>query len=235
MIRLKSQTCLRKVKSEKRSAARFSTDQLVDISETRSYFCQLLPGSLMSGYIQYFAQHPFVRHMHTEQQIKLFNCYKKDKVVLNLDATGSINSNPIPGSTRIFYYALTLQHPKYKMSPVPVAEMISNDHTTAEITHFLHKWFLTCKNVISKDLNIAQVEMDYSWDILHSACTVFNKSTLVDYLEKCWHIIINKEKLDLESVLHICSAHIMHRFSHQIAKKFNVDKKLKLLILYALG
>ena len=134
LTRLKSQTCLRKVKSETRSAARFSTDQLVDISETRSYFCQLLPGSLMSGYIQYFAQHPFVIHMHTEEQIRLFNCYKKDMVVLNLDATGSIISNPFPGSTRIFYYALTLQHPKYKMSPVPVAEMISNrnDHTTAE-------------------------------------------------------------------------------------------------------
>ena len=118
------------------------------------------------------------------------------------------------------------------MSPVPVAEMISNDHTTAEITHFLYRWFLTCKKVISKDLNIAQVEMDYSWAILHSACTVFNKSSLVEYLEKCWRIIVNKEELNLEPVLHICSAHIMHRFSHQIAKKFKVDKKLKSLILY---
>ena len=88
--------------------------------------------------------------MHTEQQIRLFNCYKKDKVVLYLDATGSIITNPIPGSTRILYYALTLQHPKYKMSAVPVAEMIRNDHTTAEITHFLHKWFFTCKKLFQK-------------------------------------------------------------------------------------
>ena len=173
--------------------------------------------------------------MHTEEQIRLFNCYKKDMVVLNLDATGSIISNPFPGSTRIFYYALTLQHLKYKMSPVPVAEMISNGHTTAEITHFLYKWFLTCKKDISKDLNIAQVEMDYSCAILHSACTVFNKSSLVDYLEKCWRIIVNKEELNLQPVLHICSAHIMHKFSDQIAKKFKVDKKLKSLILYVLG
>ena len=75
----------------------------------------------MSGYIQYFAQHPFVKHMHTEEQIRLFYCYKKDMVVLNLDVIGSIISNPFPGYTRIFYCALTLQHPKYKMSPVPVA------------------------------------------------------------------------------------------------------------------
>ena len=79
--------------------------------------------------------------MHTEEQIRLFNCFKKEILVLNLDATGSIISNPFPGFARIFYYALTLQHSKYKMSPVPVVEMISNDHTTAEITHFLHKWF----------------------------------------------------------------------------------------------
>ena len=88
--------------------------------------------------------------MHTEEQIRLFNCYEKDIVVLNLDATGSIISNPFPGFTRIFYYALTFKHPKYKMSPVPVAEMISNDHTTAEITHFLHEWFLTCKKLFQK-------------------------------------------------------------------------------------
>ena len=232
---LKSQTCLRKVKSEETSTARFSTDQLVDISETLSYFRQLLPDNLLSGYIQYFAQYPFVIHMHTEEQIKLFSCYKKDMIVLNLDATGSIISNPFPGYTRIFYYALTLQHPDYKMSPVPVAEMICNDHTTAEITHFLHKWFLACKRVLSKDLNIAQVEMDYSWAILHSACTVFNKSSLVDYLENCWHFIVNKGELHLKPVLHICSAHVMHRFSYQISKKFKVDKKVKSLILYVLG
>ena len=77
--------------------------------------------------------------------------------------------------------------------------------------------------------------MDYSWAILHNACTVFNKSSLVDYLEKCWRIIINKEELNLEPVLHICSAYIKHRSTHQIDKKFNVDKKLKSLILYVLG
>ena len=79
----------------------------------------------MSGYMQYFARHPFVIHKHTDKHIRLFNCYKKDKLVLNLDATGSIISYPIPGSTRIFYYASTLQHPKYKMISVPVEEMIS--------------------------------------------------------------------------------------------------------------
>ena len=66
--------------------------------------------------------------------------------------------------------------------------------------------------------------MDYSWAILHSACTVFKKSSLVDFLEKCRRIIINKDELNLEAVLHICSAYIMHRFCHQIDKEFNVDK-----------
>ena len=48
------------------------------------------------------------------------------------------------------------------LSPVPVAEIISSDHRTAQITHFLNKWVLTCKAVLHKDLKTGQIEMDHS-------------------------------------------------------------------------
>ena len=138
----------------------------------------------------------------------------------------------------IYYYALTLQHPIYCISPVPVAEMISSDHGTAEITHFLNKWVLTSKVILHKDLNINQIEMDYSWAIMHSSCLSFNKLSIALYLSKCWEIVNNdnfSKRLTIPTVLHLCSAHIMHRISYKIDKDYKIDKKLKRLVLHAFG
>ena len=122
-----------------------------------------------------------------------------------------------------------MQHPVYCTSPVPVAEMISSDHGTAEITHFLNKW--------DKDLRIDQIEMDYSWAIMHSTCLAFNKLSIALYLTKCWEIIHNKTstKSTITTVLHLCSAHIMHRISYQLDKNYKIDKKVKRLVLHAFG
>ena len=73
--------------------------------------------------------------------------------------------------------------------------MISSDHGTAEITHFLNKWVLTCKVVLHKDMRIDQIEMDYSWAIMHSTCLAFNKLSIALYLTKCWEIINNKTSI----------------------------------------
>ena len=53
--------------------------------------------------------------------------------------------------------------------------MITSDYGTAEITHFLNKWVLTCKSILHKELKIGQIEMDHSWAIMHSSC-------LADYI-----------------------------------------------------
>ena len=117
----------------------------------------------------------------------------------------------------IYYYAITLQHPVYCTSPLPVAEMISSDHGTAEITHFLNKWVLTCKAILHKGLNIDQIEMDYSWAIMHSTCLAFNKLSTALYLCKCWKIVSDKTstKINIPTILHLCSAHIMHQISYK--------------------
>ena len=52
--------------------------------------------------------------------------------------------NPLPVLKNI-YYALTIQHTEFSASPIPLAEMISSVHSTAEISHFLNKWCLSVK------------------------------------------------------------------------------------------
>ena len=191
LTHLKSQECLRRVKSEIRSQNRFSNLYMDDIAATQQYFRYLLPDSPIPGYVQYFVQDPFIVHMYTLKQIELLKLLKHYAIQSNLDATGSLISKPPFCHNKIFYCALTIQHPEYSTSPIPVAEMISSDHSTAEISHFLNKWCLNTKLVINRDIKIDKIEMDYSWAMIHSTCLAFNKFTVFNYLESCWEIMTN--------------------------------------------
>ena len=115
--------------------------------------------------------------------------------------------------------------------------MISSDQGTSEITHFLNKWILTSKLILYKDINIDQVEMDYSWPLMHSTCLAFSKQSITIYLSKCWEIVNCKTsaKLNLPTVLHLCSAHIMHSISYKLDKNYKIAKRLKRLVLHACG
>ncbi|KAI6651821.1 hypothetical protein LOD99_4700 [Oopsacas minuta] len=115
--------------------------------------------------------------------------------------------------------------------------MISSDHGTAEITHFLNKWVLTCKAVLHKDLKIEHIEMDHSWAIMHSTCLAFNRLSMSLYLAQCWEIVNNKTttKSDIPTVLHLCSAHILHRISCRLDRINKLDKKVKRLVLHSFG
>ena len=56
--------------------------------------------------------------------------------------------------SRSIIMLLHCKHPVYGTSSLPVAEIISSDHGTAEITHFLNKWVLTCKAILHKGLRL---------------------------------------------------------------------------------
>ena len=56
-----------------------------------------------------------------------------------------------------------MSHPEAKTSPIPLADMISSEHTNVEIGHFLSKWFYNVKKVLNKDTIITHVEVDFSW------------------------------------------------------------------------
>ena len=228
---LKSQESLRRIKFEVNSSSRFSNDVITDISLTQDYYRNLLNEKPIPGYIQYFVKEPFIIHLYTKRQIEVMKVLSN--IVLHLDATGSIVRKPEFCTKPIFYYALTLKHPDYKISPIPVAEMISSDQGTAEITHFLNKWYLNSKLVLHKEVVISRVEMDYSWAMIHSTCIAFNKMNILGYLESCWRIVNMKVRvLGSLTVVHLCSAHIMHRLSHNLMKKFRIDKTLRQLILH---
>jgi hypothetical protein len=41
---------------------------------------------------------------------------------------------------RVLYYAIVVRHPKERNPPMPVAEMITNDHSTPSIRIFIERF-----------------------------------------------------------------------------------------------
>ena len=83
-----------------------------DVTATQQYFRYLLPESPLPGYVQYFIQDSFIIHMEFYKQLEILKLMNSKDIVLNLDATGSLISKPPSCTKKIFYYALTIQHPE---------------------------------------------------------------------------------------------------------------------------
>ena len=127
MNALKSPDVFRKIKSEYDSKSRFSEDMFQDIIITQSTYDLSIIGANFNGYIQSVSRNPFVIHMYTEEQIGLIKNILPKHFTLNLDATGSVIRNIDKSQKNVLYYALTMQHSEAKVSPIPLAEMISSD------------------------------------------------------------------------------------------------------------
>ena len=72
---------------------------------------------------------------------------------LNLDTAGSHISKPTSCSKKVFFYAFTIHTPS-SISSGTLAEMISSNHDTAEISHFLDICFLGVKLFTNNGLKI---------------------------------------------------------------------------------
>ena len=92
-----------------------------------------------------------------------------------------------------------------------------------------------CKLFTTMELKIKKVEIDFSWAMIHSTCLAFNKFSIFNYLQYCWEFIANNENIGVITVLHLCSAHIMHRISYNLNKKFKLEKAIKRIILHVFG
>ena len=114
-------------------------------------------------------------------------------IVLNLDATGSIISELPSCSKKISNYAFAMQHPEFSTSPAPLSDIISSDHTTAEISHFVNEQFLSVKLFINNDLKINKFEIDFVWAFINRTCLAFNKFSISSYLQICWELYMIME------------------------------------------
>ena len=101
---------------------------------------------------------------------------------LYIDATGGVVKKPSTMKGEIFYYALVLPDAKRGRPSLPVAEMLTNGHTVADVSSFLRKWLYLVQR-FSKILPY-KVETDFSYVFIHTLLNVLNNESLDDYINR---------------------------------------------------
>ncbi|XP_073715784.1 uncharacterized protein [Misgurnus anguillicaudatus] len=182
------------------------------------------------GYIQLLQINPFGAHLYTEVGVSILVHHLRKKetpVSLYLDATGGVVSKLPEQKKRVLYYALTLPGKGRDAPPLPVCELLSNEHSIPPLTFWLMQFLLKLSNYTS--IRINKVETDYSWALMQAVVLAFNRMSMDSYLE--WtNAVCRKSKTSAEikavTILHLCSAHIIKAVIVSIGRKTN-DKGLK--------
>ena len=109
------------------------------------------------------------------------------------DATGTIVSVPsIDGAkTTVYYYAIVIKHPVEGKGPIPVAELITSDHTVLSLCYFMET-FRRAEGLIFGFSSITyplQFIIDRSMVLLLSILHVYHSGSLQDYLERTFRIV----------------------------------------------
>lgn len=174
------------------------------------------------GYIQHLQVDPFGVHPYTETGliILLEHLRKNGQITLFLDANDGVVQRPPNQQKRVLYYALSLPGSGKNRPPLPIAEMVTNDHTVLKLSTKIGK--LTSHK-------IHQIETDYSWALIQGVLLAFNKQGVLSYLDTVYNVIkqgYTTKQLKATTVLHLCSAHILKAISVSFTNKVK-DKGLK--------
>lgn len=175
----------------------------------------------LPGYIQNFQVDPFSCHMYTEKGISILVTHmrKKSPVTLYLDATGSVVSKIPEQKKRVLYYALVLAGQGHGTPPLPISEMLSNDHTVPSVSF----WLMQFVHNLSKftTLTIRYLETDFSWALIQAVLLAFNKESILSYLDRCFDVCQGKDDgIDNKNftVIHLCSAHVLKAVAQAICR-----------------
>ena len=72
------------------------------------------------------------------------------------------------------------------MPPVPIAEMITTDHSAANIANFLVRIKCDFCKVTFHTLKLQKIEVDNSFAMLNAVSNSININTLPDYINSTW-------------------------------------------------
>ena len=175
---------IRKILSEMKMKEKIDDDMTKEVILLREvYIDEDMESKKIKGYIQYISVKPLCIHLYTEKQLDICHQFMRNgNGVFHVDATGKVVAD-MPDAKPTFYYAIVIKPDN--LPPLPVAEMLANDHTTPTITHFLMRFLRDLQELHPKCLP-AQIETDYSYAMINAACLAFNRLSLSRYLDDCW-------------------------------------------------
>ncbi|KAI7804047.1 hypothetical protein IRJ41_021519 [Triplophysa rosa] len=210
---------LQKISSQKNLENRMEVHPLLDclkIQESQDLNQKFTP--LKHQYIQFVAGSPFATHMYTVKQLQLLKDLQKDeKLLLYLDATGSVVAKQ-NGYKRILYYALCCPvQSTTSGTTVAAAEMLSSDQSTPTIQHWLNCLNRDFTYMFKQSLQPQKIETDFSWAIIHATLQTFCQTNVHRYLQQCIEVCMEGKPCTF-TVVHICAAHMLKLLCNKIAK-----------------
>ncbi len=179
------------------------------------------------GYMQHLQVDPFAVQMYTEQGMEILLSHLKDNhnTSLYLDATGGIVSKIPYQAKKVLYCALVLPGDGSN-KPLPVTEMLTNEHNVPNISSWLLKFVHSVSKLTS--VRVHRIETGFSWALIQSVLVSFNKEnvdTFLDRAHKICHFQLQWKDVKRFTVVHICAAHMVKTFSNA-ARKHTTDKGL---------
>ena len=207
-----TRSVLQKISSEANLQSRKSAGELeswANLSNIPKYNSE---GSAETDFIRQFSLYPFYGIGFTVGAVRTFHDLSPLQTVC-VDATGSVLQSGLT-SKRTYYYELTIKNPVTGKSPLPIAAMVSGDHSLPTITNFFNllRFYESKLCGGSKRLCIPkQINCDRAWVFILASINVFNKEDYTEYLNRCFRIVTGESNLhdERKTVVHVCTAHIM--------------------------
>ncbi|CAC5394834.1 unnamed protein product [Mytilus coruscus] len=227
---------LQEVLYEIRQKEKFAKEDIADVLLTKNAMSDLDETSKkVKGYIQSVGADPFSIICYTEEQIRLMKSLKKNgSLVIYLDATGKVVRKIQNQTKKPFYYAACVKSPVKGESSMPVAEMVTNDHTSVSIASFALKLRHATSIVFGRPIVPDRVESDFSWPIINASLAAFCGQNIKQYLNSMWGLLRrenkNEERRDT-CIIHLCCSHIIKKVRDKMSE-LTKDKQLGKFILY---
>ena len=206
-----SQEVLRKIRSEAKKEYKIGASEITGLLELKKETTE--QGSKVKGLLHCIKIHPPCVMLWTEATTKVFHELGKHDIVY-LDATGSIMQKTGELTDKQYYlYELVVRHPVRSKLCLPVASMMTCDHTAASITNFLYT-FQQSEAKLYGYSSITQpplLMIDGSPVLLKSVLCVFNLENVLNFHKRCYRIVMGTAldgDLKLTNV-HLCAAHFM--------------------------
>lgn len=169
-------------------------------------------------YLQYIGSSPFMLQMYTDKQLcLLWSLQRSGLCELHLDATRSFVKGPVSTGHPILYYVLCTKSPSSSSCILPIAEMLTDDHSTPNVRFWLAAIARDTVIVTGHHPKPHKIECGLRWVLIRVATEVFNEMTLRRYLLICYDVCVNNQAIDF-TVVHICAEHMAELTARHVNK-----------------
>ena len=148
------------------------------------------------------------------------------------DSSGSVMKDV--DNKRIFIYSLVC-YDEENQNVIPVSEFLTNDQTQSNIENFL----FSIKNILKIHIKGANsfiwapvIVTDGSWTLIGAIHSVYNNSTILQYLCWCFDILFDEDKSNkinsrLPTRTILCASHFLKTISKKV-KQLTSDQNVKI-------